>query len=363
MCVLRSVILLAVIAAFASATNSTVGTCRHFSSGKYVDKDGTHTLATLKDIATASACCSLCRNKACKAWTFKAETTDGGKKKKAKCELFDSSTLKTKSEAGFSSGLASAAADDDDDDDNGHPTPPPAPTPAPKPTPAPVPTPPPPPGSVKHWAVIAAGSKTFANYRHQADACHAYQIALKNGIPKDNIILMMEDDVANNKENPFPGKLFNRPTAAGTPGVDVYAGCEPTYKGKVVTAQLFLDVLTGNTTDPTRTKVLTSGPHDKVFVNFVDHGGGKIVEFPNGPYMHAEDLNAALTTMHTKGMYEKLVFYMEACNGGSMFAKMLPTDLNIFATTAASPTEPSWGTYCPPQVLPSCVSCTQSATF
>jgi hypothetical protein len=40
---------------------------------------------------------------------------------------------------------------------------------------------------------------------------------------------------------------------------------------------------------------------------------------------------------------------MKACNGGTMFAGLLPTDINVFATTAASPTEPSWGTYCPPQ--------------
>ena len=27
-----------------------------------------------------------------------------------------------------------------------------------------------------HWAVIVAGSNGFWNYRHQADACHSYQI-------------------------------------------------------------------------------------------------------------------------------------------------------------------------------------------
>ena len=38
-------------------------------------------------------------------------------------------------------------------------------------------------------------------------------------------ILMMQDDVANDQENPFPGKLFNKPTDKGTPGYDVYDGC------------------------------------------------------------------------------------------------------------------------------------------
>jgi hypothetical protein len=42
-------------------------------------------------------------------------------------------------------------------------------------------------------------------------------------------------------------------------------------------------------------------------------------------------------------MYDKLVFYMEACNGGSMFDGMLGDTDNIFATTAASPSEPRYG--------------------
>ena len=74
------------------------------------------------------------------------------------------------------------------------------------------------------------------------------------------------------------------------------------------------------------------------------------MEFPNGPYLHAKDLAAALTTMNEKKRYGRMLVYFEACNGGSMFDGLLPASTNIFATTAASPKEPSWGTYCPPQV-------------
>lgn len=52
----------------------------------------------------------------------------------------------------------------------------------------------------QHWAVIVAGSKVYSNYRHQSDVCHAYSIVLKNGIPKENIILMMQDDIANDPQ-------------------------------------------------------------------------------------------------------------------------------------------------------------------
>jgi len=47
-------------------------------------------------------------------------------------------------------------------------------------------------------------------------------------------------------------------------------------------------------------------------------------------------------------MYSKLVFYLEACESGSMFAGQLDPSLGIYATTAANAVESSWGTYCPP---------------
>ena len=87
---------------------------------------------------------------------------------------------------------------------------------------------------------------------------------IANGVPKENVILMMQDDVANAAGNPYPGKLFNKPTAAGVAGADVYETCAPDYTGSVVDAGLFLDVLTGNSSDPSRHKVLKSGPNDKV---------------------------------------------------------------------------------------------------
>lgn len=77
----------------------------------------------------------------------------------------------------------------------------------------------------------------------QADSCHAYQLMLKSGVKPENIILMMQDDVADASENPFKGQLYNKP---GDDSPDVYKGCKVDYKGDIVTAELFMDVLTGN---------------------------------------------------------------------------------------------------------------------
>lgn len=52
--------------------------------------------------------------------------------------------------------------------------------------------------------------------------------------------------------------------------------------------------------------------------------------------------------MYDQGMYKTLVFYLEACESGSMFTE-LNKDINIYGLSAANPTESSWGFYCPPE--------------
>jgi legumain len=73
------------------------------------------------------------------------------------------------------------------------------------------------------WAVLVAGSNGFWNYRHQADVCHSYQTLIQKGVQPQHIITLAYDDIAQAAQNPFKGKIFNKPTYAN-PGVDVYAG-------------------------------------------------------------------------------------------------------------------------------------------
>jgi len=53
--------------------------------------------------------------------------------------------------------------------------------------------------------------------------------------------------------------------------------------------------------------------------------------------------------MHQRNMYAKMVVYIESCESGSMFNNLLPKNINVYATSASSPDESSWGCYCPPQ--------------
>ncbi|CAN6441540.1 unnamed protein product [Victoria cruziana] len=194
------------------------------------------------------------------------------------------------------------------------------------------------------WAVLIAGSSGYWNYRHQADVCHAYQTMIKGGLKEENIVVFMYDDIAYNEENPRPGTIINHPQ-----GEDVYAGVPKDYVGNDVTVENLFAVLLGNKTAVAggSGKVVDSGPNDHIFVFYSDHGGAGVLGMPTYPYLYADDLVDVLKKKHASGTYKSLVFYLEACESGSIFEGLLPEGLNIYATTAANAVESSWGTYCP----------------
>ena len=54
------------------------------------------------------------------------------------------------------------------------------------------------------------------------------------------------------------------------------------------------------------------------------------------------------------------VIYVEACESGSIFEGIMPSDLNIYVTTASNAEENSFGTYCPgmnPPPPPEYITC------
>ncbi|WKY10891.1 hypothetical protein Q1695_002889 [Nippostrongylus brasiliensis] len=191
-------------------------------------------------------------------------------------------------------------------------------------------------------ALIVAGSNGWYNYRHQADAAHAYHTLKRHGVPEENMIVMMYDDIANNPQNPYKGKLFNRPH-----GEDVYQGLKIDYNGSSVTPDNFLNILKGNSSGVKggNGRVIESNPNDRIFVFFTDHGAVGLIAFPD-EMLTVKQLNNALNWMYKNKRYDQLVFYLESCESGSMFEKVLKNNIDVYALTAANSHESSWGTYC-----------------
>ena len=195
-----------------------------------------------------------------------------------------------------------------------------------------------------NYAVLIQGSSGWYNYGQGSDNCHAYNTLINGGYDPNNIILFSYNDLAFNSQNPFPGKLFNSPDSP-----DYYPKCVIDYTGLEVTPQNYLNVLKGDSTAMKGIgsgRVLKATKNDSVFFFYSDHGGMGLVAFP-GSYLYAVDLQAVLTQIWQKGGYGKAVYYMEACNSGSMFMNF-PTNQMLYAVTSATPYQSAWMTYCPP---------------
>ncbi|CAG2107835.1 unnamed protein product [Medioppia subpectinata] len=202
----------------------------------------------------------------------------------------------------------------------------------------------------KRWVVLCAGGAGWNNYPFQASIYHAYHIFINHGIPADNIIVMHPDDLASSKHNPTPGIVVNQVN-----GTDVYHDVPKHYIGDEVTPKNFLGVLRGDPELKAAGKlVVDGGPNDHIFVFFMGHGSVDLnmyiyiahklqesIDFPRGT-LFAKDLINELKGMHHAQRYAKLLFYLEAIDSGSMFDKLLPADINVYAVTSSKPDQASW---------------------
>lgn len=198
-------------------------------------------------------------------------------------------------------------------------------------------------------AVLIAGSSGWGNYRHQADVAHAYHVLRSHGVPEENIITLVFDDIANNTWNPHPGTIINHPL-----GRDLYAGLRKDYTHEEVNTKNFLAVLRGDESSVSKNehasgRVLRATRHDRVFVYYSDHGAPGLLGMPSGDYLYADELLSAIRHRFENDGFKEMVVFIEACESGSMFDGMLSHDdlMDVWVTTASNPRESSYGVYCP----------------
>ncbi|KAK1159445.1 legumain-like [Acipenser oxyrinchus oxyrinchus] len=195
--------------------------------------------------------------------------------------------------------------------------------------------------SSKQWILLAAGSKGWDNYRHQADVCHAYHIARKNGIPDEQIVVMMYDDIAYHEDNPCKGVVINVPR-----GENVYQGVPKNYTGDDVSADNFLAVLCGDESAITKRgtkKVIESGCNDTIFIYLSDHGSQGIFSFPK-THLYSPDLINTIGEMSRNKRFSKMAIFVESCHSGSML-NSLPESINVYGVCASLPSQLSYACF------------------
>jgi glycosylphosphatidylinositol transamidase (GPIT) subunit GPI8 len=189
------------------------------------------------------------------------------------------------------------------------------------------------PEHIDNYAVVVAGSSGWSNYRHQADALAMYHALKAQGFDDDHIILIIEDDIADNPRNLHPGEM-----RIVSDGDNLYKDLMIDYKMSSLYPADIQNIMTGVKTARTPV-VLEAGENDNVFIFWSGHGEYKSLIY-NEQEFTASEVRDMLETMNREKKYRKLLFVMETCFSGSV-AESCEGINGILMMTAANDSETS----------------------
>lgn len=187
-----------------------------------------------------------------------------------------------------------------------------------------------------HFAILIATSTGWNNYRHQADVLAMYQTLKEVGYTDDNIILILEDDLAGHPSNPHPGEVRITPE-----GEDVRKGAVIDYKLSTLTPEDFENIMLGLVTE--RTPVVLPNPPAEgmsgtnVFFFWSGHGARDgVLKWGDGT-VEVEQFKNFFD--FAEGRYRKMLAVMETCYSGSMARKV--NEVGVLFLCASLPGETS----------------------
>lgn len=160
-------------------------------------------------------------------------------------------------------------------------------------------------------ALIVSSSSGWDNYRHQADAYAMYQLLLQKGFSKDNIILIAEDDIADNQRNPEPGSVRVSPF-----GDNVYSGVRIDYQTSKIDLSTLSDIIHGVKRDDLP-RVIRSGPNHNLFVYWVGHGELDAIHWLD-QRIAPKDIAALFKDTEGKNSFRQAFLAIETCYGGQV---------------------------------------------
>jgi ABC-type branched-subunit amino acid transport system substrate-binding protein len=182
-------------------------------------------------------------------------------------------------------------------------------------------------------AVVMATSTGWNNYRHQADALDIYRMLKNAGYDDDHIVLIVEDDIADNPENPHPGVVHVTPD-----GENLHTNIQVDYKISELTPEDFGNILKGNVTERTP-QVVHGSKGTNVLLFWSGHGAYDTkINWGADDYIWAAQIHSILQSAQDN--FRKLFFVMETCYSGSVGVD-LPDIPGLLLLTAAAPGESS----------------------
>ena len=185
------------------------------------------------------------------------------------------------------------------------------------------------------WALLVAGSVGWKNYRHQADVLAMYRLLKSRGYTDDRIILIMEDDIAANAQNPRQGIV-----QVSIGGENLYEEVQADYRLSDLSPEDIRSILLGEESERLP-QVIQATAEDNVLVFWSGHGlSGKLCwgETDDGfTYGLAKE---TFDAMYQKHNYRKMLCLIETCYSGSVMQACVGVP-GILSITAAGANETS----------------------
>lgn len=195
------------------------------------------------------------------------------------------------------------------------------------------------------WALLVQGSSGWKNYRHQADVLNVYQMLRSYGWDDDHIILVLSDEIANNENNLFPGKV-----STSTYGKNLYENAIIDYSTDSLSVSDISDILLGKSSTHLPT-VLNTSDQANVLVFWSGHGCLENLGKPNGfiwrddeDIFSDSDFRKALEQMSEQQRYRKMLLLLEPCYSRNM-ARQAQNIPGILAVASAGDGESSFADY------------------
>eukprot|EP00462_Mataza_sp_D1_P022823 CAMPEP_0175137962 /NCGR_PEP_ID=MMETSP0087-20121206/10089_1 /TAXON_ID=136419 /ORGANISM="Unknown Unknown, Strain D1" /LENGTH=394 /DNA_ID=CAMNT_0016420821 /DNA_START=54 /DNA_END=1238 /DNA_ORIENTATION=+ len=168
-----------------------------------------------------------------------------------------------------------------------------------------------------NWAVLVCTSRFWFNYRHIANTLSLYRAVKQMGIPDNQIILMLPDDMACSPRNPFTAHVFNNHAHE----INVYPDdTEVDYRGTDVTVENFLRLLTGRQDNTiARSKRLLTDENSNILIYLSGHGGNEFIKFNDQEELSSHDLADAFHQMRKQKRYNEILFMVDTCQAATLY--------------------------------------------
>lgn len=159
---------------------------------------------------------------------------------------------------------------------------------------------------------MIGASDTWVNYRHQADALAMYQLLKRHGYDDNHILFIIEDNIAYDSRNFYPGIVRVRPN-----GENAYKDVVVDYRLSEIDIEGFKNIMLGNKSE-NLPYALESNDSDNVILFWCGHGNYNQLAWGSTQAISGYQMANIISQMAETAHYRKMFVAMDACYSGSV---------------------------------------------